>query len=119
MKTLTNGQLYQLVPALANVIAKDTPMKVTIKLRKTLRSIKVVIEELDAIRVDKAAVHTSQTKDGIDVVDEVAFAAEMEIMLKETSEIDIHPIRTSEFPDDFAISAIDLNILLETGILTE
>ena len=119
MQTLTNGQLYQLLPALSTIIAKDIPMRIAINLRKTLTSIKAILIDLDEIRADKIVVHTSQDDKGKDIIDEVAFAADMEIMLKETSEIDIHQVNTSEFPDDFPISTADLDILLETSILTE
>lgn len=119
MKTLTNGQLYQLLPALSTIIAKDIPMRIAIDLRKTLTSIKAILIDLDEIRKNKTIAHTSQDDKGKDVVDEVAFAVDMEIMLKETSEIDIHQVKTSQFPDDFTISTADLDILLETLILTE
>lgn len=119
MKTLTNAQLYQLLPALSTIIAKDIPMKIAIDLRKTLTSIKTILADLDEIRQGKTIAHTSQDDKGKDIIDEAAFAVDMEIMLKETSEIDIHQVQTSQFPDDFTITTADLDILLETSILTE
>ena len=119
MTTLTNGQLYQLLSALSTIITKDIPMKIAIDLRKTLTSIKAILTDLDEIRQAKIKVHTSQDEKGKDTVDEAAFAVDMEIMLKETSEIDIHQVNISQFPDDFTISTSDLDILLETFILTE
>ena len=119
IKTLTNEKLYQLLPALSNLISKDTPMKVSINLRKTLRSVRTILKDLDESRQAKVTVHTTQDKEGNDVVDEVAFAVDMQILLKETSDIKIISTNVAEFPEDFTITTADLDVLLETNILTE
>ena len=118
-RTLTNEKLYQLLQALSNLIAKDTPMSASIKLRKTLKSVRSVLETLDEVRQAKVIANTTQDTEGNDIIDESGFEDEMAIMLKETSDVDILSVKTSEFPDDFAISTADLDILLETFILTE
>ena len=117
--TLTNERLYALLPALSNLIAKDTPISISIKLRKTLQSIRLVVEALDEVRTAKLKVHTKQDDKGKETVNSDAFTADMEIMLKETSDVDIHSVNAADFPDDFEISATDLDILMETNVLTE
>lgn len=118
-RTLTNRQLYNLLPSLSNLIVKDAPMSVTIKLRKTLQSVRSVITLLDEARQDKLVVHTSTDKEGKPVTDEEAFAADMEIMLDEKSDVEIHQVRTDEFPSDFPISTLDLDVLTENFILVD
>ena len=119
IKTLTNAKLYQLLQALSSLIVKDTPMSASIKLRKTLKSVRSVLETLDESRQAKVNHFTTKDSDGKDVVDESGFANEMEILLKETSDVEIVSVSTSEFPVDFPITTADLDILLETSILTE
>ncbi len=118
-KTLTNALLYNLLPALSTLIAKDTPMPVTIKLRKTLLSVRSVVTLLDEVRQVKIAAHTSGDQEGKPVTNEEAFAADMEIMLKETSDVEIHPISVTEFPEDFAMSTADFDILKESFIIID
>ncbi len=118
-KTLTNNQLYALLPALSTLIAKDTPMKVTIKLRKTLRSIRTIIEDLDEVRKDKVAMHTTKDSEGQDVVDQEAYSVDMTVMSVETSDVEIHSIAVNDLPDDFMMSTSDYDILKETFIITE
>jgi len=78
-----------------------------------------VITLLDEARQDKLVVHTSTDKEGKPVTDEEAFAADMEIMLDEKSDVEIHQVRTDEFPSDFPISTLDLDVLTENFILVD
>ena len=119
MKTLTNERIYQLLPTLSDLIAKDTPISVSIKLRKTLRSVRDVMEDLDSSRQAKVEVHTHTDEKGNVTVDEDAFNADMLLLLKETSDVEIHQIHVTEFPDDFKISTMDLDMLYETYILLD
>ncbi len=118
-ETLTNERIYTLLPALSTLISKDTPISISIKLRKTLQSIRSVVEALNEVRTAKLKVHTTKDDKGKETVNSDAFTADMEIMLTETSDVDIYSVNAADFPDDFEISATDLDILMETNVLIE
>lgn len=103
--------------ALQRLVDEPLPAFDALRLRKVLKAVREEFQTFVEVRNEKIEEYGEDGQIDPDSDDWEDFNDEMQEVMEKEADVEIEPVSLEDLPDDLEISASDLDVLMEAGVI--